>query len=67
VKERERGRREGHTVKLPKDSVHGAGAATAGHADVELVGVVCHLCFFLYLSDWSSCGVGLVGYRSRRN
>lgn len=30
------------TVKLLEDAVDGAGAATAGHGDVELVGVGGH-------------------------
>jgi hypothetical protein len=48
-----RGKRERRTFELPKDAIHGAGAAAAGHADVEFVGVCVfrHLCFFLpYLS-----------------
>jgi hypothetical protein len=30
----------GRTVELAQDAVHGAGAAAAGHADVEFVGVL---------------------------
>jgi hypothetical protein len=36
----EKGRQEKLTVELLEDSVDGAGAAAAGHADVELVGVL---------------------------
>lgn len=32
----------GLTVKLLEDSLDGAGAAAAGHGDVEFVDVLCH-------------------------
>jgi hypothetical protein len=37
--------REEHTVQLAQNSVHSAGAASARHADIELVCVVCHLSY----------------------
>jgi hypothetical protein len=33
-----------HTVKLLEDTVNGARATTAGHGDIELVGVGRHFC-----------------------
>ena len=32
---------EEHTIELSKDAIHGAGAASTAHADVEFVGVFC--------------------------
>lgn len=46
---RGKGNGEEHTVKLLEDAVDGAGAAAAGHCDVELVGVRSHCAGFACL------------------
>lgn len=60
--EENEGRGAGHTIKLSKHAVHGAGAAAAAHADIKFVGMFCghDCCFsklFLVRGWWGSCKV----------
>jgi hypothetical protein len=61
---------EGHTVQLAQNSVHSAGAASARHADIELVCVVCHLSYLsislhsILLSSVLRCSGVSIGFSS---
>ena len=51
------------TIELLEHALHGAGAAAAGHGDVELVVVFGHFELCLLVCWWGLNGVGM---RSRR-
>jgi hypothetical protein len=55
--DRERDRRGNCTFQLAQDAVHSAGAATARHGDVELVGVFRHGCWLLLDQRWMDAGL----------
>jgi hypothetical protein len=66
--QREIGERGRHTVQFAQNSVHSAGAASARHADIELVCVVCHLSYLsislhsISLSSVLRCSGVLIGF-----